>query len=211
MRTITSQEQDASLQFRPLTTRNWADLEELFGPRGACGGCWCMAWRLNHGEFQRNKGAANKHAFRRIVLSGEPTGVLAYSGGNPVGWCAVAPRETYVRLEKSRVLKPVDAKPVWSVSCFYVARLHRRAGLSVALLRAAVEYARQHGATIVEAYPQDLQKDLPSAFVWTGLFPTFRKVGFKEVARRSPTRPIMRKELHAQEESFRGSSLLQMD
>lgn len=210
MRTIPSRELE-SLQFRPLTTNNWADLEELFGPRGACGGCWCMAWRLHHRDFQKNKGTANKRAFHRIVSSGQPTGVLAYSGSTPVGWCAVAPREIYVRLEKSRVLKPVDARPVWSVSCFYVSRLHRRTSLSVALLRAAVEYARRRGATIVEAYPQDLQKDLPDAFVWTGLFPTFRKVGFKEVARRSQTRPIVRKKLNVERKSFRRSSLLQMD
>ena len=199
---IATLESGASLQFRPLTTRNWADLEELFGPRGACGGCWCMTWRLSHAAFQKNKGARNKQAFHGIVASEEPTGVLAYSAGKPVGWCAVAPREAYVRLENSRVLKPVDDQPVWSVSCFYVARPYRRTGLTQALLEAAVEYARQRGAKIVEGYPQDLQKDLPSAFVWTGLLPTFRKVGFKEVVRRSPTRPIMRKELHAQEGGF---------
>jgi GNAT superfamily N-acetyltransferase len=156
-----------------------------------------MAWRFSQAAFQRNKGAPNKRAFHRIVASGEPTGVLAYFAGKPVGWCATAPREAYVRLEGSRVLKQVDAQPVWSVSCFYVAPAHRRTGLSVALLDAVVEYARRRGAKIVEGYPQDLQKELPSAFVWTGLLPTFRKVGFKEVARRSPTRPIMRKELNA--------------
>jgi GNAT superfamily N-acetyltransferase len=161
-----------------------------------------MAWRLSHAAFQRNKGARNKRALHRIVASGEPTGVLAYSAGTPVGWCSVAPRELYVRLENSRVLKAVDDQPVWSVSCFYVARPYRRAGLSQALLEAAVEYARYRGAKIVEGYPQDLQKDLPSAFVWTGLLPIFRKVGFKEVVRRSPTRPIMRKELHPPESRF---------
>jgi GNAT superfamily N-acetyltransferase len=198
----TPEQNVTNIQFRPLTTRNWSDLQELFGPRGACGGCWCMAWRISNSEFQKGKGTLNKRAFRRIVASGAPTGVLAYSAGKPVGWCAVAPREAYVRLESSRVLKPVDAQPVWSVSCFYVARSHRRAGLSVGLLQAAVGYARQRGAKIVEGYPQDLQKDLPSAFVWTGLLPTFRKAGFKEVVRRSPTRPIMRKELHPPESRF---------
>jgi GNAT superfamily N-acetyltransferase len=194
---ITTQASSASLRFRPLTATNWTDLQELFGPRGACGGCWCMAWRINHAVFQRNKGEANKRAFHQIVASGKPTGVLAYSAGKPVGWCAAAPREAYARLQGSRVLKPADAQPVWSLSCFYVLRAHRRTGLSAALLEAVVEYARRRGATIIEGYPQDLQKDLPSAFVWTGLLPTFRKVGFKEVARRSPTRPIMRKQLNA--------------
>ena len=192
----------AALQFHPLTAENWADLEELFGARGACGGCWCMAWRLSHLAFQENKGARNKRALRQIVVSGAPTGVLAYSAGRPVGWCAVAPREVYIRLERSRVLKPVDDQLVWSISCFYVARPYRRTGLTPALLQAAIEYARQRGAKIVEGYPQDLRKNLPSAFVWTGLLPTFRKVGFREVARRSATRPIMRKELRAQNAEF---------
>lgn len=119
--------------------------------------------------------------------------MLAYFAGKAVGWCAIAPREAYVRLANSRVLKPVDDQPVWSVSCFYVEHSYRRTGLTLGLLLAAVEYARQRGAKIVEGYPQDLQKDLPSPFVWTGLLATFRKAGFKEVARRSPTRPIMRK------------------
>jgi GNAT superfamily N-acetyltransferase len=161
-----------------------------------------MAWRLSHAAFQRNKGARNNQALHGIVASEEPTGVLAYSAGKPVGWYAVAPREAYLRLENSRVLKPVDDRPVWSVSCFYVARSYRRTGFTQALLEAAVEYARQRGAKIVEGYPQDLQKELPSAFVWTGLLSTFRKVGFKEVVRRSPTRPIMRKDLHAKEGHF---------
>jgi GNAT superfamily N-acetyltransferase len=161
-----------------------------------------MAWRLSHATFQKSKGARNKQVFHKVVVSGKPTGVLAYSGGKPVGWCAVAPREVYVRLKNSRVLKPVDDQSVWSVSCFYVARPYRRSGLTEALLEAAVEYARQRDAKIVEGYPQDIGKDAPDAFVWTGLLPTFRKAGFKEMVRRSITRPIMRKELHAQEGRF---------
>ncbi|MBV9087328.1 MAG: GNAT family N-acetyltransferase [Acidobacteriaceae bacterium] len=156
-----------------------------------------MTWRLSNADFQSNKGGQNKRALRRIVALGAPTGVLAYSADKPVGWCAVAPREVYIRLQNSRVLKPVDDQPVWSISCFYVAPSHRRSGLTEALLEAAVKYARQRGAKIVEGYPHDVQKDLPRVFVWTGLFPTFRKAGFKEVVRRSPSRPIMRKELHA--------------
>jgi GNAT superfamily N-acetyltransferase len=190
-------ESTKSLRFSPLVAANWSDLEELFGARGACGGCWCMTWRLRHAEFQKNKGASNKRAFQAIVASGEATGVLAYSAGKTVGWCAIAPRDIYVRLESSRILRPVDVQPVWAVSCFYVARGHRRSGLSVALLEAAVEYARRRGAKIVEGYPHDLREHLPGAFVWTGIFSTFRKVGFEEVARRSPTRPIVRKELRS--------------
>ena len=157
-----------------------------------------MWWRRTQSAFKENKGEENKQAFRRIVGSRQPTGVLAYSLGKPVGWCAVAPREVYTRLATSRVLKPVDAEPVWSISCFYVKRECRRARLSIALLRAAVDYARHNGARIVEGYPQDIRQDHDDAFVWTGLFSTFHQAGFKEVARRSPTRPVMRKEIRSE-------------
>ena len=180
------------MKFSPLTAETWCDLEKLFGPRGACGGCWCMTWRLSRSEYDRHKGLENKRALRRIVGSGEPTGVLAYLGIEPIGWCAIAPREVYVRLARSRVLKPVDARPVWSVTCFYVHREHRHKGLTSALLEEAVRYAALRGAGIIEGYPHDVRKDLPDAFVWTGLIDTFRTVGFKEVARRSKSRPIMR-------------------
>jgi GNAT superfamily N-acetyltransferase len=183
------------LEFCPLTAKNWEDIEELFGPRGGWGGCWCMWWRLGRAAFEKNNGNGNKQALRRIVASERPIGVLAYSAGKPVGWCAVAPREVYTRLANSRVLKPVDAQSVWSVSCFYVMPGYRRSGLSVALLKAAVDYADQNGAEIVEGYPQEARKSLPDAFAWTGILSTFRHAGFKEVARRSPTRPIMRKDV----------------
>lgn len=177
---------------RPLTPGRWPDLERLFGERGACGGCWCMWWRLTRARFQKQKGAANKRAFRKIVESGTVPGLLAYCGGEPAGWCAVAPREEYPTLERSRVLKRPDQTPVWSISCLFIARPYRRQGLSVQLLRAAVEHARRHGAVAVEGYPIEARKTLPDVFAWTGLASAFRRAGFAEVLRRSPSRPIMR-------------------
>lgn len=117
-----------------------------------------MWWRLGRAEFDKSKGKGNKQALRRIVALGGAVGVLAYSEGKPVGWCAIAPREEYARLANSRVLRPVDAQSVWSVTCFYVAREYRRAGLSVALLKAAVDYAKQNGAKIVEGYPPNIAR-----------------------------------------------------
>jgi GNAT superfamily N-acetyltransferase len=182
-----------SLKFRPLSEGNWADLEQLFGPRGASGGCWCMWWRLRRSEYEKSKGEGNRQAFRKIVESRAPTGVLAYMSSQPVGWCAVAPRTDYPVLERSRILKPVDSQPVWSVTCFYVPREHRRSGLTSKLLAAAVEYARKQGAKIVEGYPQDPKSgSVVDAFAWTGFASAFKKAGFKEVARRSATRPVMR-------------------
>jgi len=185
-----------NLRFRPLTAKNWPDLEALFGPRGASGGCWCMWWRLRRSEYEKKKGAGNKRSFRQIVKTGMPTGVLAYAGQEPVGWCAVAPREAYLGLERSRILAPVDDQPVWSVTCFYIPRPWRRTGLTVALLQAALRYAGTQGAKIVEGYPQDPHTgNYPDTFAWTGFLSAFLKAGFKEVARRSPGRPVMRRTL----------------
>ena len=186
----------ARLAFHPLTGERWPDLEELFGQRGACGGCWCMWWRLTRAEFEKKKGTANRRAFKKIVRDGEEPGILAYAGEVPVGWCAIAPRETYPSLERSRILKPVDERPVWSITCFFIARPHRRRGVSVRLIEAAVKYARTRGAKIIEGYPVGPRKgSIPDAFAWTGVPAAFEKAGFKEVLRRSPTRPIMRRRL----------------
>jgi GNAT superfamily N-acetyltransferase len=184
------------LTFQPLTPDRWPDLERLFGERGACGGCWCMWWRMTRAQFNHRKGTKNKAAFKKIVKSNQRPGVLAYLDGQPVGWCAVGPRETYPMLERSRVLGRVDDKPVWSVTCLFVARPYRRGGVSRELLRAAVAHAMSAGATVVEGYPVEPRKSsMPDAFAWTGLDSAFRGAGFKEVARRSTTRPIMRLEV----------------
>jgi GNAT superfamily N-acetyltransferase len=181
------------LEFQALTPSRWSDLEQLFGPRGACAGCWCMWWRMKRAEFKARKGDKNKKAFRKIVASGDVPGIIAYSDGEPVGWCALAPREKYPLLENSRVMAPVDSEPVWSVTCFFVARPFRGKGITIKLLKAAVAYARKQGARIIEGYPVDPQKGrLPDVFVYTGLAPAFRSAGFVEVLRRSETRPIMR-------------------
>ena len=180
------------LRLLPLTADRWSDLEALFGTRGACAGCWCMWWRLPRADFERQRGEANRQALKALVDAGQVLGLLAYMEGRPVGWCAVGPRESYPALARSRILKPVDDRAVWSVVCFFVDRRNRGHGVTGALLRAAVEYARERGASIVEGYPVEPQGRSADAFVYTGLASTFRKAGFIEVARRSETRPVMR-------------------
>jgi GNAT superfamily N-acetyltransferase len=180
-------------EFFPLTPERWADFEMLFGPRGACGGCWCMLWRLSRKDFERGKGAGNRTAMHALITAGTSPGILAYLDGEPVGWCAVAPREEYPGLDRSRLLKKLDDMPVWSISCLLVRKEFRRKGLSVALLRAAIEFVRERGGQVVEGYPVEPKKDeMPAVFAWTGLASAFVKTGFKECARRSATRPIMR-------------------
>ena len=181
------------LEFYPVTPDRWQDLEKLFGERGACGGCWCMYWRLKRAEFDHKRGQGAKRALKKIVKAGEVPGILAYVEGEPIGWCSVAPREAFPVLDRSRILKPVDGQPVWSVVCFFVARPFRRKGITVKLLTAAVEYAQQHGAKIVEGYPVEPKKDtIADTSAYTGLVSAFRQAGFAQVLRRSETRPIMR-------------------
>jgi len=148
--------------------------------------------RLARSQYEAQKGALNKRAMKKLVDGGRTPGIIAYQNGRPIAWCSVAPREEFLRLERSRILKPVDEQPVWSVVCFFVAKGHRGGGLSAKLLKAAIAFVRERGGRIVEGYPVETQKKQPDAFMWTGLAAAFIKAGFKECARRSSTRPVMR-------------------
>jgi GNAT superfamily N-acetyltransferase len=178
----------------PATAKRWPDLVRLFGERGACAGCWCMWWRLRRSEWQKGQGAGNRRRLQRLVASGAEPGIIGYLDGEPVAWCAVAPRSDYPVLGNSRVLRPLDDKPVWSIPCMFIARPHRRQGLSAKMIAAAAKHAARHGARLVEGYPTEAKKGkIPDVFAFTGLPSAFAAAGFHEVARRSPTRPIMRK------------------
>jgi GNAT superfamily N-acetyltransferase len=182
------------LSIHPLTPERWDDFVRLFGPRGACGGCWCMHWRLPHATYEKQKGAGNRAAMRRVVSAGRPPGVLAYMGAEAVGWCAVGPREEFVRLERARVLRRIDDAPVWSIVCLFVAPPYRRQGISTALIDGAARFAAGRGATLVEGYPQEAHgRDLPPPFAWTGTRAAFAAAGFEVVAWGSRTRPIVRR------------------
>jgi GNAT superfamily N-acetyltransferase len=184
----------SSLTFRALTSDRWPDLERLFGPRGACAGCWCMWWRLSSSDFESGKGDGNRAALRALVDAGESPGLLAYSAADPVGWVSLGPRERFSRLARSRVLAAVDDRPVWSIVCFFMRRDHRRHGLLRVMIDGAVDYAGARGAVAVEAYPIDPAAGHRTAdvFAYTGFASAFLAAGFVEVLRRSPTRPIMR-------------------
>ncbi len=182
-----------AVAIHPLTPDRWSDLEALFGEHGAVGGCWCMFYRLTARRYEAQKGDGNRLALKALVAGGHPPGLLAYDGDQAVAWVSVAPRQEYARLSSSRVLKPVDSSPVWSLVCLFVRQDHRRRGLSLRLVRAAVAYAASQGARIVEAYPLDIEGvDYPAAFAEMGFMPTFVEAGFTEVTRHSPRRPIMR-------------------
>jgi GNAT superfamily N-acetyltransferase len=151
-----------------------------------------MHWKLRGKAFEDAKGYTTRQMHKSIIDAGTVTGLLAYMNGEVVGWVAVEPRNAYDKLAHSRVLRPIDDQDVWSVTCFYVARKHRRKGITVSLLKATVEHVRGQGGKIVEGYPVDTLKDMPAPFVYTGTASAYQQAGFKEVARNSPTRPIFR-------------------
>jgi len=183
---------ESELNFEPVTPDRWADLETLFSERGVQNGCWCMYWRIKRKEFEQNYGAGNNNSLKGIVESGLVPGILAYYQENPVGWCSVAPREDFPVVLRSPTLKPIDDKPAWSITCFFVTRPYRTSGLTHLLIKAAVRYAKEHGARIIEAYPIDVHAKSIEFDLYSGLNTTFEKEGFVEAFRRSERKSIMR-------------------
>ena len=180
----------------PLTPDLWPTLEDLFGAKGASNGCWCMYWRIGSAYHQRPR-EENRLEFKAIVERGPPPGLLAFDGETAVGWCQVTPRSCLPRMDRGRILARVDDTPVWSISCFYVRKVYRRQGVTAALIEAAVQAAAAAGAPALEAVPIDHAAPKATSNDYTGVASTFRRLGFEEVARRSPARPIMRKRLAA--------------
>jgi len=181
------------LTVQALTPDLWPALEDLFGKWGASNGCWCMYWRL--GGAYRGRREENKRALRNIVRSGFPPGLLAFHGKLAVGWCQLTPRAAIPWLDHMRWFQRVDALPVWSISCFFVRRSHRRQRVMTHLIFAALKAAKRTGAAALEAYPIDTDVPNSTSNTFTGTASTFRRAGFKEVARRAPARPIMRHDL----------------
>jgi len=193
------------LTFEPLSRSTWDRFVALFGQRGACGNCWCMSFRLAKKAFEHGKqNNGNKRAMKKLVWSGKTTGILALLDGQPIGWCALSPREDFARLEYSRVHRRIDDKPVWSIPCFFVKKEFRGKGVSVALLRGAIAYARSAAIPILEAYPAiPTRERLPDAFAWIGLYRSFQRAGFVVVDRTSRSRPMVRYNVDDREKSRR--------
>lgn len=182
-----------SFRFRPLGPGTWGDLERLFGPRGACAGCWCTFFRFRKAEWTAGQGEGNRRRQRAYVDAGHVPGLIAYDGAEPVGWVAVEPREAYPVVLASRTTRPGpgrDAAGTWAITCFWVARAARGRGLMRALVDAAVAHARRGGAKVVEAYPVDYAAPVGASFLYHGVASVFAAAGFEEVARPSRTRPI---------------------
>ena len=192
-----------TLTVLPATPDRWPDVEAIFGAKGCsvARGCWCMHYRRSGSAPSMSKVASRSKTYRAalkaLVDGGKPPGLVAYRGDVAVGWVSLAPREEFARLERSPVMKPVDDTPVWSIICFVVPPEHRGQGVARALLKGAIAYAREHGATVVEAYPVDKKNRSKDDALWFGAKSMYDHAGFKEVARRKPARPVVRLDLRA--------------
>ena len=181
------------LTVRPLRRNDWPTVEKLFGANGACGGCWCMWWRLPvHGKaWRENKGEPNKRQFRSLIETGELHAVLAFSGKDPVGWLTFGPRTSFPFLDKSRVLQTGSPEGTWSMVCFYIPSAWRGRGIATMLLDAATERAFALGAAAIEGYPAvPWSGQMPGAFAYTGVPKLFQKAGYKKIKRPSGMRPV---------------------
>ena len=184
----------SQLTVEPVTIKNWNKFIMLFGEKGACGNCWCMYYRLSKADFQKGKAnEGNKKAIKEIIWEGKPVGLVALLKDKPIAWCAFAPREDFIKLEKSRIHKRIDNKDVWSIPCLFIDKHYRRSGVSVQLLKGAIKYAKGVGIKIIEAYPAiPTQDKIPDSFAWVGLYKSFERAGFKIVDRKSKNRPMVR-------------------
>jgi GNAT superfamily N-acetyltransferase len=197
---------DASrLVARPLTPERWPDLERLFGPSGAYSNCWCAFQRVTGREFSAgcaNRGAGNRALLRGLTDEGRRPGLIGYRDEDPVGWVSVGPRAEFGRVVRSpitRLASDEAADPsVWSVVCFFIPRAHRASGVGRALLQAAVEHARDEGASVLEGYPVDTHgARVQSSTVFTGTLELFAGAGFAVAAERVERRPVVRLQLDA--------------
>ena len=190
-----------NFETQPLTPQTWSDLEELFDlPGGSIvRGCWCMYYR-RAGKVAVNAtaGIDNKAQLCELVESGVEPGLVGYLDGRPAGWISLGPREDYLKLRRSPVMKPVDDADVWSIVCTYVAKEFRGRGLQHRLLAAGLDFARSHGVRLVEAYPVDKAERSHDDFMFFGSRSLYERAGFREVVRRSPTRVVMRRTLRPQ-------------
>ena len=185
---------------RSLTPKDWPVVERLFGSNGACGGCWCMSWRVPRGGklWDESKGDPNKRAFKNLLTKGKVFGALAFADDEPIGWCCVGPRGDFPRLERVKALATSWERDTWSVTCFYIKSKWRRKGVATALLAEATKVARKHGAKELEAYPvKPYTNHVPGAFAWTGVPVLFEKHRFVDVTPPGNSRPIYRKALRA--------------
>jgi GNAT superfamily N-acetyltransferase len=184
------------LEVHPVTPERAGDLARFSEAHGKFRYCSCMRWRLTSSEYKRSTKEGRIADLDRRARSGDPIGVLAYVEGEPVGWCSIAPRESYAALDRFKALARIDDHPVWSVVCFVVDSAVRRQGVTAALLGGAIEYAVEMGAMVIEGYPVEPG---PRLYTYMGAPAIFRAAGFEDVTPAGRERAIMRHIVRRQE------------
>jgi len=169
-----------NLYAHQVDVSNWADFETLFESKGSPSFCWCTVWRLSTKE---RKIVNKKEYMKGLVNSGIPIGILAYSNDKPIGWCSVAPRNTFLNLNGNQAIENV-----WSITCFFIKREYRQNGVQSFLLSQAIKYARDNMAQYVEAYP--VQQNSPS-YRFMGYMDLFLKNGFIYIKKAGSRRNVM--------------------
>ncbi len=188
------------ITYHELEPDRWHDLVALFGKNGAADGCWCMWWRRPRAGklWEEKRGRPNRDAMRRLVKNRKASGILAYDGATPVGWTAFGPRADFPRVDRTKAFQRDDTEGVWCINCFFIARAYRSQGVARGLVAAAVDAMRALGVQCIEAYPVTTThagKRVQSPFAYTGPIAIFEELGFQEVQRLAPTRPLVRLEL----------------
>jgi GNAT superfamily N-acetyltransferase len=182
-----------SIEIVPATADRWDDFEKLFGPSGGYSNCWCTWWMLPYKQWSALSGGDRREVIADLIRTDVEPGLLAYRDGEPVGWCAVGPRPRYARMMSRRAPlhgPPDDLEGGWVVNCFFIARDARRQRVASALLRAAVDFAFERGATAIDGYPHsDTSHGAANLFV--GTLSMFELAGFQELTRVND-RPVMR-------------------
>ncbi len=186
----------------PLTPEIWPALADLFASGGDPKWCWCQFWRKPGSNWSNTTADDNREDLRALMAGAGPApGLVALADGKAIGWVGLGPRDDFGRLARSRTLPQLPGDDVWVVNCFVVAKGARRSGVAGRLLAAAVEYARDHGARIVEGYPVDTRgARITSASVYTGTAAMFERAGFEVAApttskaASSTPRVVMRRE-----------------
>ena len=181
------------VSIHPATPDRWSDIGTVFEGPGDAGKCWCAFWYASNKDFRAGWGEGNREVLESRVVAGHEPGVIAYIDGLPAGWAGIAPRSAFDRLVRNKQsLRAVDDRPVWSITCLVVRPEFRKQGLMRHLLQGAVDFALSKGAIAIEAYPVEADRKLTNYDLFYGSLAAYHDLGFVEVARHTPTRPILR-------------------
>lgn len=184
--------EEPAIAFAPAGSERFDDVAAVFADCSYGRKCWCGYWYLPNRAYKAGWGEGNRQHFETLVKSGAEPGIIAYADGEPACWLGIAPRTAFDKLTRSKPLAPVDETPVWSMNCFIVRKQWRRTGMMRRLIGAGIDFVRERGGRTIEAYPFDANRKPLNDELFIGTAAAFRDCGFSEVARRLPSRPIMR-------------------